>query len=182
MPRRFFKNLSRQRHYLRTRWYMRPFEFVFGDAAYWSINRRSVTRAVALGLFVAFLPPFIPHTLAALAGAIALRVNIPVTFAASFITNPFTMLPVFYSAYWFGCWLLHLAPVTVETVQASAGNWQQAFSGPFIKPFLLGCALLGLAAAMLGYVLLGLSWHLSLVYKFYKRKRLRRQKESSRNP
>src|SRR5882672_125961 len=100
MPRRIFKKLSRQRHHLRTRWYMKPFAFVFGDAAFWSLNRRNVTRAVALGFFIAFMPPILPHTLIALVAAIALRVNIPVTLTAIFLTNPVTMVPLYYAAYW----------------------------------------------------------------------------------
>ena len=179
MPRQFFKKLSRKRHYLSTRWYMRPFSSVFGDAAYWSINRRNVTRAVALGFFIAFLPPPIPHTLVALALSVALRVNMPVTLTAIFITNPVTMVPVYYAAYWSGCYLLGLTPLT-QLPAFSNHDWLPAFHGPFLEPFVLGCLVLGLAVAVAGYILLGLSWHLSLVYKFYKRKRLRRIKEQNR--
>jgi uncharacterized protein len=178
MPRRFFKKLSRQRHHLRTRWYMRPFDSVFGEATYWSLNRRNVTRAVALGLFIAFLPPPIPHTLAALAASIALRVNIPVTIAAVFITNPVTMGPLYYGAYWIGCFVMGITAMT-RLPAAAPGAWLPAFKGPVLEPFLIGCLLVGLATAVLGYVLLGLSWHLSLVYKFYKRKRLRRRRQAS---
>jgi len=180
MPRRFFKKLSRKRHHLQTRWYMRPFAFVFGDAAYWSINRRNVTRAVALGFFIAFLPPPIPHTMVALALAIALRVNIPVTLTAIFITNPVTMVPLYYAAYRSGCYVLDLEPLK-RVPKLNNHDWLPAFHGPFLEPFVVGCILLGLAVAVVGYILLGLSWHLSLVYKFYKRKRLRRQKEQNRN-
>ncbi|MGD9842178.1 MAG: DUF2062 domain-containing protein [Steroidobacteraceae bacterium] len=175
-----FKKLSRQRHHLSTRWYMKPFAFVFGDAAYWSINRRNVTRAVALGFFIAFLPPPIPHTLVALAAAIALRVNIPVTMAAIFITNPITMVPLFYAAYWSGCYVLGLEPLT-RLPKFTAHHWLPAFQGPFLEPFLLGCLILGLAVSVVAYILLGLSWHLSLVYKLYKRKQLRRHKENQRD-
>lgn len=178
MPRQFFKKLSRQRHHLQTRWYMRPFAFVFGDAAYWSINRRNVTRAVALGFFIAFLPPPIPHTLMALALSIALRVNIPVTLTAIFITNPVTMIPLYYAAYWSGCYVLGLTPLN-RLPAFNNHDWLPAFHGPFLEPFVLGCLMLGLAVAVMGYILLGLSWHLSLVHKFYKRKRLRRLKEEN---
>jgi uncharacterized protein (DUF2062 family) len=178
MPRRLFKKLSRQRHHLRTRWFMRPFEFVFGDAAYWSLNRRNVTRGVALGFFMAFLPPFIPHTLMALLAAIILRVNIAVTLASTFITNPFTMVPLYYAAYWTGCHALGLTPMT-KLPKLNPHDWLPAFHGPVFEPFVLGCILLGLLAALMGYVILGLFWHLSLVCKFYKRKRLRRIKEST---
>lgn len=175
MPRRIFKKLSRQRHHLRTRWFMRPFEFVFGDAAYWSLNRRNVTRAVALGFLIAFLPPPIPHTLVALLATIVLRVNIPVTFAATFLTNPFTMLPLFYAAYRSGCLVMGVEPL--HALPTGEQFWSTWFQGPFLQPFLLGCLLFGLAAATFAYIALGLSWHLSLVYKFRKRKRLRRSKE-----
>lgn len=174
MPRKFFKKLSRQRHHLQTRWYMRPFSFVFGDAAYWSLNRRNVTRAVALGLFIAFLPPPIPHTLVALALSVALRVNIPVTLTAIFITNPVTMVPLYYAAYWSGCYVLGLKPLTALP-KMNEHDLLPAFHGPFLEPFVLGCLILGIAAAVIGYTILGLSWHFSLVRKFYKRKRLRYQ-------
>ena len=182
MPRRFFKKLSRQRHHLRSRWYMRPFQFVFGDAAYWGLNRRNVTRAVALGFFIAFLPPFIPHTLMALLCAIFLRINIPVTLAAIFITNPVTMLPLYYAAYWVGCHVLGLIPVTKGILMsAGAKHWLLQLKGPILEPLVVGCLLLGLIAAVVGYVVLGLSWHLSLVYKFYKRKQLRHHRENGGN-
>jgi uncharacterized protein (DUF2062 family) len=177
MPRRLFKKLSRQRHHLRTRWFMRPFDFVFGDAAYWSLNRRNVTRAVALGFFIAFLPPPIPHTVMAIVAAVALRVNIPVTLASIFLTNPVTMLPLYYAAYWTGCHAIGKVPMT-HLPKAHPGDWLPALHGPILEPFILGSLILGLLAALIGYVVLGASWHLSLVYKFYKRKRLRRDKEA----
>lgn len=178
MPRRFFKKLNRQRHHLRTRWYMKPFEFVFGDPAYWSLNRRNVTRAVALGFFIAFMPPVVPHTPLALLGAIALRVNIPVTLAAIFITNPVTMVPLYYAAYRSGCFVLNVKPL-MRLPHQSHDSWLPAFHGPFMEPFIVGCLMLGLAVAVAGYILLGASWHFTLVYKYYKRKRLRRIKEGN---
>ena len=177
MPRRLFKKLNRQRHRLRSRWFMRPFEFTFGDAGYWSLHRRNVTRAVALGFLIAFVPPPIPHSLLAVLIAVIFRVNIPVTFAATFITNPFTMLPLFYAAYRSGCFVLGLEPLT--SLPTGKQFWYTWFHGPFLEPFLLGCLLLGLLAATVGYIALGLFWHLSLVNKFFQRKRLRRLKEQN---
>src|SRR3954470_21027227 len=66
MPRRLFKPLSRQRHRWKERWFMRPFRVVLEHPVYWSLNRRSVTRAFALGLFLAFVPLPIHMLLAAL--------------------------------------------------------------------------------------------------------------------
>jgi uncharacterized protein len=183
MPRRLFKKLSRQRHHLRTRWFMKPFQSILGDAAYWSLNRRNVTRAVALGLFIAFLPPFIPHTLMAILLAIVLRLNIPVTLAAIFITNPVTMVPLYYAAYWLGCHVLGISTITkAKLLAAGSHGWLATLKGPILEPFVLGCLLLGVCVALVGYIVLGLTWHLSLVYNFYKRKRLRRIKEAGMPP
>src|SRR5512138_3937293 len=56
MPRRLFKPLSRQRHRLRERWFMQPFRVLLEHPVYWSLNRRNVTLAFALGVFLAFVP------------------------------------------------------------------------------------------------------------------------------
>jgi uncharacterized protein (DUF2062 family) len=168
MPRRFFKRLSRQRHSIKDRWFMRPFQAVLHHSAYWSLNRRSVTRAVALGMFVAFIPLPVQMPLAA-ALALAFKVNVPVAIASVFITNPLTTVPVFYAAYRVGCMMLGLAPHGFHFEMTWA--WLQTGLLPIWKPFLLGCLVLGIVAAVVSYVMLAGIWHLSLVLKFHERKR-----------
>ncbi len=169
MPRRLFKNLSRRRHHWQAKWFMKPFHSVLGDPAYWSTNRRNVTRALALGLFIAFVPLPLHIFLAALL-AIALRVNLPVTLTAVFFTNPLTIVPLYYTAYWIGCHLLGL-PMLDRLPSYSADTLLPVWHGPFWRPFLLGSLIMGLAVAALGYVLLGTFWHTTLVRKYYQRKR-----------
>src|ERR1700752_1789654 len=72
MPRRLFKTLTRQRQRWKQRWFMRPFRLLLEHPAYWTLNRRSVTRAFALGLFISFVPLPI-HIIVATATAIGLR-------------------------------------------------------------------------------------------------------------
>lgn len=171
MPRRLFKQVSRQRHRWQSKWFMKPFASVLGDPALWSINRRNVTRALALGLFIAFIP--LPaHVLLAALMAIALRVNLPVTLTAVFITNPLTVVPLYMAAYWVGAQLMDIN----MQPRAASESLQAFWHGPFWQPFLLGCLVLGLTIAMLGYVLLGVFWHTSLVRKYYQRKRERKNK------
>lgn len=154
---------------------MKPFDPVLGDPAYWSLNRRNVTRAVALGLFIAFIPIPLHLFLAALL-AIALRVNLPVTLTAVFLTNPLTMVPLYYAAYWTGCHLLGVE-VLHELPKSDPGALLPVWQGPFWQPFLLGSVVLGLAVALVGYVLLGAFLHTSLLRKYYKRKRNNQQKD-----
>jgi glycosidase len=92
MPRRLFKTLTRQRHRWKQRWFMRPFRLLLEHPAYWTLNRRSVTRAFALGLFISFVPLPI-HIIVATALAIALRLNIPAAVAGTFLANPLTLVP-----------------------------------------------------------------------------------------
>jgi hypothetical protein len=168
MPRRFFKRLSRQRHSLKNRWFMRPFHAFLEHPSYWSLNRRSVTRAVALGMFIAFIPLPI-HLPVITVLALMLRVNLPVAIATVFISNPLTMVPLYYFAYWVGCHLIG-APLHEFDFELS-WQWLQTGLVPIWKPFLLGCLASGLMSAALSYVLLGGIWHLTLVLKYHERKR-----------
>src|SRR5687768_16919340 len=107
MPRRIFKPLSRQRHRWKDRWFTRPFRLVLEHPVYWSLNRRNVTRALALGLMISFIPIPVHFPVATLA-ALALRLNVPATILGTFLANPLTMVPMYMAAYWIGCSLLGL--------------------------------------------------------------------------
>lgn len=146
---------------------MRPFRLLLEQPMYWSLNRRSVTRAFALGLMISFVP--IPvHVLLATIVALTFRLNVPAAIFGTFLTNPLTMVPLYMAAYWVGCNLLGVAGRDI----AFEMSWQWLSTGllPIWKPFLLGCLALGSAAAVTGYVLLGSAWHLSLVLKYHERK------------
>jgi uncharacterized protein (DUF2062 family) len=176
MPRRLFKPLSRQRHRWKERWFMRPFRVVLEHPVYWSLNRRSVTRAFALGLFVAFVPiPF--HLLLGTALALLLRLNVPAAIVGTFLTNPLTMVPLYVAAYWVGC---HLLGVTERAVAFELNwHWLTTTLLPIWKPFLLGCLILGTLSATLGYILVGGAWHIGLVLKYHERKTGSAQRESA---
>jgi uncharacterized protein (DUF2062 family) len=173
MPRRFFKRLSRQRHSLDGRWFMRPFRALLANPAYWSIHRTNVTRAVALALLVAFIPlPIHLPTVTIL--ALLLQVNIPVALATVFVSNPLTMVPQYYLCYWVGSRILGTR--VQEFAFEMSWQWIQTDLLTIWKPFLLGCLVSGIVAAILGYVILGSLWHYTLVMKYHERKRQRQSK------
>jgi uncharacterized protein (DUF2062 family) len=167
MPRRVFKPLSRQRQRWKDRWFMRPFRLLLEHPVYWSLNRRNVTRAFALGLLISFVP--IPvHFLLATVLALTFRLNIPAAILGTFLTNPLTMVPMYMGAYWVGS---HLLGINTHPVAfAMTWEWLTTSLLPIWKPFLLGCLVLGLGAAVVGYALLGGIWHLGLVLKYHERK------------
>jgi uncharacterized protein len=177
MPRRLFKPLSRQRHRWKDRWFTRPFRLLLEHPVYWALNRRNVTRAFALCLMIAFVP--IPvHVVLATAAALLLRLNVPAAVLGTFLTNPLTMVPMYMAAYWVGCTLLQIPAHHI----AFEMSWQWLTTAllPIWKPFLLGCLVLGVTAAVCGYILLGTVWHLSLVLKYHERKGANNAKASAK--
>lgn len=105
---------------------------VFGDLLrdpnLWHLNRRSVSGAVALGLFLALVPMFGQMILAAL-GAIRFRVNLPLAVSLTWITNPLTFTPIFYGAFVVGCLLLgHPVPPFDRDFWFDWHNWLGVFA------------------------------------------------------
>lgn len=156
---------------------MRPFRLLLEHPVYWTLNRRNVTRAFALGLLIAFVP--IPvHFLLATIAALALRLNVPAAIFGTFLANPLTMVPMYMGAYWVGCYLLGIAHHNIAFEMS--WDWLTTALLPIWKPFLLGCLALGTASAVVGYIVLGGIWYLSLVLKYHERKDARAQNRSDK--
>ncbi len=98
MPRRLFKRILPDRHALARRWYLHPFRALLHEPAYWTVHRRSVVRAIAIGLFICFIPLPV-HLFLGPTVALLCRANLPLTLATLLLMNPLTFAPVFYSAY-----------------------------------------------------------------------------------
>ena len=154
---------------------MTPFRHLLHDHRLWGIRRRWVVPAVALGLFIAFLP-FPGHTLTAALCALALRVNIPVAAVTTWVSNPATMVPMYYFAYQLGSWLLRL-PEQPFDFEMSV-DWVTHTFVTIWQPMLLGSVLLGSIAALIGYLALDGLWRYSLA-DYKARKRSKRKDISS---
>ena len=167
MPRRFFKRFAFKRHELAERWFMAPFRHMLHDHRLWGIRRKTVVPAFSLGLAIAFMP-FPGHALQAALLALLLRVNIPVAALATFASNPLTMGPMFVGAYLLGATLLGIDadPITFEM----SWQWVNEVFVEIWLPLMLGCILLGAAAALIGYIALDALWRYSL-HDYKSRKR-----------
>ena len=162
---RWLKRITPDRRTLEKLWCLRPFKAAVLDRGCWAFHRHSVTRAFALGLFIAFIPPSpLPvHLLTCAILGVLFRLNLPVLFATVFISNPFTWLPQVAGSIWVGAKLMgmDLTPVLHELHHRHL--WAQV--NQLWAPLLLGALVLGLVAAGLGYVLAQLAWRARILYQ-----------------
>lgn len=153
---RWMPNPAQLRHHPRLRlfgrWLDRP--------TLWHLNRRTAARAFAVGLFCAWLPiPF--QMVVAVAGALLLGANLPLSVALVWLNNPVTLMPMFYGAYKLGARLLGTAPQPF-TFEASWQWLSHSFAtlGPAL---LLGTLLLGSLCALLGAIVIERLWTCSVL-------------------
>ncbi|MGB7934177.1 MAG: DUF2062 domain-containing protein [Gammaproteobacteria bacterium] len=176
MPKKLIKRYLPDHQTLRTHRHLQVFGARLHDPNLWHLNRRSASGAFAVGLFVAFVPIPLQMLLAA-ALAILARVNLPVSVALVWITNPITLPPVFYICYRVGAWILN-EPGPAPNFEFSM-EWLQSELAFIWQPFLLGSLLTGIASAVLGYCTVRGLWRLNLTRYHRRRKLMRAARESS---
>jgi uncharacterized protein (DUF2062 family) len=108
----------------------------------WSFRVENVVPALYAGCILTLLPLYGIQIPIAFVLALLLRANLPILVGLQVVSNPFTVLPIWYSAYQVGRHVLSLAaietaPLKREQVQTlldnfAAGNWgrnvEQLFS------------------------------------------------------
>jgi len=172
MPKHFIRRFTPDHETIRNHKHLRVFGRLLLDPNLWHLNRRSVSGAFFVGLFWAFVPMPM-QMLPAAAVAILARVNLPISIALVWITNPLTMPPIFYATYEFGCWLLS-CPSLSQDFQPSL-EWLSERLGEIWQPLYLGSLLCGLIFGLLGFVGIRLLWRLH-VLNYLKSRRAKRQR------
>lgn len=173
MPRKFFKRYAPSPRQIKEHKFLQVFGSFLLEPNLWFFNRRSVSGAVAIGLFWTFMP--IPLQMIAVAiCAILLRVNLPISVALVWISNPITMPPIFYLAYQVGSWILQTPPVhdfalTIEWIgQSMSIIWM---------PLLVGSVVCGLLFGGAGYVAVQFYWRRRMA--MYLKRRAKRETPST---
>ncbi|WP_137937198.1 DUF2062 domain-containing protein [Chitinivorax sp. B] len=123
----------------------------------WYVNRRGMAIGLAVGLFIGFAVPIAQIALAALA-AIWFRYNLPVAAAATLITNPLTVPPIYFSAYQLGSWLMPMQ---------SYEQWWASKGGAFA----VGLLTIALSMSLLGYLSVHVMWRGSILLRWRARRR-----------
>lgn len=176
MAKKFIRRYLPDPHKIRDHKHLRLFGKLLHDPNLWHLNRHSVSGAAAVGLFMAFVPmPFQMIPSAAL--AIYLRVNLPISVALVWLTNPITTPPIFYFCYQLGAWVLQtpVQPVTFEL----SWEWLTSELQRFWKPFLLGSLIVSTASAAAGYFGMQRLWRWHVIRDWEKRKRKRSKRTST---
>lgn len=169
MPKKFFKRYMPDHTKIRDHKHLQIFGKLLHDPNLFHLNRRSVSGAFALGLFNAFVPVPFQMVLSA-AGAIFFRVNLPISIALVWITNPVTMLPMFSFAYVVGTWILG-KPEQHFTFELSL-DWLANELLAIWPSFLLGCFVMASISAIIGYTTMRILWRLHIL-KHIKERKLR---------
>jgi uncharacterized protein (DUF2062 family) len=133
----------------------------------WHLNRHSVARAFAIGLWAMYTPPLPWQQIIAAALAIYFNANLPIAVALVWITNPLTWVPMYYFAYELGAYIL-------GTPVFSFDQFSQLFSIEKAlqlgAPLLVGCAILMHAGSVLGYFGVQYLWRRSVLHQLNLRK------------
>ena len=137
----------------------------------WHMNRKSVSRAFAVGIFCAFLP--IPmQMLVAAVLALFMHSNLPISVGLVWLTNPLTMPPIFYGTYLVGAALLGGADTTLEFEMTM--EWLQESLSHIWWPLLLGSVVCGLVGGALSYFAIRVCWAWSVGRNWQNRRERRR--------
>lgn len=149
------------------------------DPNLWHINRRSISGGVAIGLFVAFIPLPLQMLIATIL-AIICRVNVPVAIVGTWITNPFTFIPINYAIYSVGNLIIgkdHVSTNQINQCHFEWGKYSEIWHQGSVciqalgKAYLIGLPIVAVCTALIGYILVRLIWRIAIMfYKYRKQK------------
>ncbi|MDT0594488.1 DUF2062 domain-containing protein [Glaciecola petra] len=172
MPKKFIRRFLPDHNEVKKNRTLKMFGTLLHDPNLWHLNRRSAKGAVGIGLFFAFWPlPF--QMLLSAAAAIPLRVNLPLSIATVWISNPITMPPIFYFAYQVGSTVLGTEIITFDF--ELSWSWLGQSISTIGPAFILGCAICSIFAGAIGYFGLDWIWRWSVVKAWQERRLLKRK-------
>ena len=142
-----------------------------GDPNLWHIHRHNTAKSFSIGLFWMAIPmPF--QMISAAICAILIRANLPLSIALVWISNPFTMAPIFYFNYRVGSYLLGFNPDASLSFEMS-WHWLTHTLGDLWVPLFAGSFLVGSTLAITSYFSLHLFWRFNVVSRWKTRKNKR---------
>ena len=177
MPRRFLKKYSPSPKTIRENKALSFLGESIHQSNLWCMNRHSVSKAFAIGLFCTWIPLPLQTVMAALL-AIYYRAHLPLSVALVFVTNPITIPPMFYFAYKLGGLVLGIEPRDVP--MDLSWEWITHTLGYIWQPLLFGCLIMAIISSITGYLLINLIWRKSTKKRWQDRKKRRVARKAKR--
>ncbi|MCL4492392.1 MAG: DUF2062 domain-containing protein [Nitrospirae bacterium] len=114
-----------------------------------------VATSFAIGVFIGMSPVLGLHTALGLVVAWIFRLNKFVTMIGVFVTNPWTIIPIYTFSTWVGAKLLRVEKIipAIDWNGASIVSIMRDMK-PLFWPFVCGTILIGLISAVIGYIII----------------------------
>ena len=138
------------------------------------LNRHSVSLAVFIGIFCAFVP--IPiQTLMVIAMCFWLGANLPLAMVIIWMSNPLTIPPMFYLTYKLGSYILGTTLGDFSVTLSWA--WFSQLGSEILLPLFVGSVLAGTVLASIGYFFVLFLWRWKVIKDWEQRKNIRQAKK-----
>ena len=138
------------------------------------LNRHSVSLAVFIGIFCAFVP--IPiQTLMVIAICFWLGANLPLAMVIIWMSNPLTIPPMFYLTYKLGSYIL--GTTLGDFSVTLSWEWFSQLGSEILLPLFVGSILAGTVLASIGYFFVLFLWRWKVIKDWEHRKDLRQAKK-----
>jgi uncharacterized protein (DUF2062 family) len=155
---------------------MQPVAHLLLQPALWRFTRRSVPRAIAVGLTIGIfvIIPFVQPVAAAMV-AVPVRANVPLTAGTTLLTNPVTTPLLLMAALWVGSDLFGFPANPGAVLQmigrhASIEQWVNWLFSSAAPALITGLAVIAVVAGLVGYALAALVWRLWITHKWRRRR------------
>jgi uncharacterized protein (DUF2062 family) len=142
---------------------------------YLTINRRMVTRGVAIGLFWGFIPMPM-QMMAVMATTPFIRFNVPLAITMVWLSNPFTMPPMYYMEYLTGNFIL--GQEGIQDIELTM-EWFKNNIGDIFIPLYVGTAFYSIVVTGIIYLILNKLWIVSVKSEKHLKKKNRLAKKEA---
>jgi len=124
---------------------------------YLATNRKMISKGVFIGIFIAFIP--MPMQMALVLAIMPFtKFNVPIALAMCWLSNPFTMPPMYYMEYLTGSFFLG---TQVEPVELTLDWFSDNFDAIFI-PLYVGTAFYSVIGSISAYWIVNHFWKSSV--------------------
>jgi uncharacterized protein (DUF2062 family) len=152
---------------LKSRW-IAPIAHWLHDDRLWHLERGSVARGVAIGVFFGFMLP-VAQFLFAVVFAVWLRGHVAVAAAATLVTNPLTFPPIYWLAYRIGRAVLgepdDVVAAGIVEARTEAAVTDQGWVAALVDtvqsagaPLLVGLGVMAVLGSAIGFTLVWVLW------------------------